>query len=201
MYSLKLAKEEQLKEEVIKSAQILFHQFGFYKTTMEDIAKSMGRGKSTLYQHFKSKEEVLEVVIMKEIDEVIEKTNQACEKAITAEDKLITFFSFSLKELKNKMILYKIMSGDKVENYVKDEKLIKRYKLKEIQSVKNILLLGINNKEFTSSLEEDLDLFAYFVVSSIRSITNDLLIENEFHNLDERLNRLLKLFFIKALKG
>jgi AcrR family transcriptional regulator len=49
VYYSKLSKEEQLREDVIQSAQQSFQQFGLHKTTMEDMAKAMGRGKSTLY--------------------------------------------------------------------------------------------------------------------------------------------------------
>ena len=53
MYSSKITKEEQLREESITAAQKLFQQYGLHKTTMEDIAKAMGRGKSTLYYYYK----------------------------------------------------------------------------------------------------------------------------------------------------
>ncbi len=42
-----LTKEAIIRGEVIATAQKLFQKFGFSKTTMEDIAKAMGRGKST----------------------------------------------------------------------------------------------------------------------------------------------------------
>ena len=85
MSSVKYSKEEQLREEVVNTAQKLFKQYGLQKTTMEDIAKSMGRGKSTLYYYYKSKEEIFEAVIMQEIDEVFERID--VRKKITDKDK------------------------------------------------------------------------------------------------------------------
>ena len=41
-------KEEIIVSEIIESAKKLFQQYGLRKTTMEDIAKSTGKGKSTL---------------------------------------------------------------------------------------------------------------------------------------------------------
>ena len=39
-------KEEIVKDDILKEAQKLFQQFGLKKTTMEDIARSMGKGKT-----------------------------------------------------------------------------------------------------------------------------------------------------------
>ena len=60
-----MEKEEIIVRETIESAKKLFQQFGLHKTTMEDIAKSAGKGKSTLYYYFKSKDEIFDKVIEK----------------------------------------------------------------------------------------------------------------------------------------
>lgn len=195
MYSLKLAKEELLREEIIKSAQLLFQQFGLHKTTMEDIAKAMGRGKSTLYYYFKSKDEVFEAVIIKEIDELFAKTKSAIEKVVSAEDKLKTYFSVSARTIKKKVNLYKIVRGELIENLSQVRELIKKYNIREISTVKEILLLGIGTEEFSLSLKEDVDLLAYSAVSAMRSLTFDLAIEEKFPNWDERLSMLIQRFY------
>lgn len=200
MYSLKLSKEEQLREEVVQAAQQLFQHYGLHKTTMEDIAKAMGRGKSTLYYYFKSKDEVFEAVIMKEIDELFSRTRSAIEKLSSAEEKLKTYFSVSVKTMKRKMNLYKIVRGELIENLTQIKELIKKYNTREIQAVKEILLLGISEEEFSLSLKEDIDLLAYAAVSAMRSLTFDLAIEDKFPNWDERLNLLISVF-IKGLKN
>ena len=37
-------KDELIREEILKVAQKLFQQYGLKKTTMEDIAKALGKG-------------------------------------------------------------------------------------------------------------------------------------------------------------
>jgi len=199
MYSSKITKEEQLREESITAAQKLFQQYGLHKTTMEDIAKAMGRGKSTLYYYYKSKEEIFDAVIMREIDEVFKKTRNAIDKVITAEDKIKVYFSISIKTAKSKVNLYKIIRGEILENLFQVNTLVKKFNTREVQTVKEMLLLGINNKEFTPSLKEDVDLLAYSAVSALRSLTVDLAIKDKFPNWDERLNILVDLL-IKGLR-
>ncbi|OYW78704.1 MAG: TetR family transcriptional regulator, partial [Sphingobacteriia bacterium 32-37-4] len=47
-----MVKEEIFKEDIIREAQKLFQAYGLKKTTMEDIAKALGKGKSTLYYYY-----------------------------------------------------------------------------------------------------------------------------------------------------
>lgn len=199
MYSLKISKEEQLREESILAAQKLFQQYGLHKTTMEDIAKAMGRGKSTLYYYYKSKDEIFDAVITKEIDELFKKTRAAVEKVTSAEEKLKAYFSVSLKTVKSKANLYKIVRGEMLENLSQLGFLIKKFNTREIQSVKEILLLGINNEEFTPTFKNDIELLAYSAVSALRSVAVDLAIEDKFPNWDERLNIVISLL-LKGLK-
>jgi AcrR family transcriptional regulator len=199
MSSVKYSKEEQLREEVVNTAQKLFKQYGLQKTTMEDIAKSMGRGKSTLYYYYKSKEEIFDAVIMQEIDEVFERTRSAVDKVALAEEKLKAYFSVTLKTVKSKANLYKIVKGEIGDNLFHVKSLIKKFNTRETQMVKEILLLGIGNEEFNQSIRDDIDLLSYSAVSAVRSLVVDLAIENKFPNWDERLNVVINIL-IKGIK-
>ena len=75
-----ITKDDIIKDEILKEAQKLFQQFGVKKTTMEDIAKAMGKGKSTLYYYYCSKEDIFDAVILKEMGEVFHCVKQAVEK-------------------------------------------------------------------------------------------------------------------------
>ena len=59
-----MRKDELVKAAILQAAETLFQRWGIAKTTMEDIAHATGKGKSTLYYYFKSKDEVLEAVAM-----------------------------------------------------------------------------------------------------------------------------------------
>ena len=55
-------KDEYRKKIVITASQI-FGRFGFRKTTMEEIARALKIGKSSIYYYFNSKEEIFEAVV------------------------------------------------------------------------------------------------------------------------------------------
>ena len=64
------------KNQVIEAARKLFHQFGFKKVSMDEIAKEAGVTKKTIYMYFGSKEELLKYFIQEEItnmEKIVEK--------------------------------------------------------------------------------------------------------------------------------
>ncbi len=54
------------KDEILNSAQSLFVRHGFRKTTVEDIARACGLGKTALYYYFKGKEDIFQQVVRRE---------------------------------------------------------------------------------------------------------------------------------------
>ena len=56
-------KDELMVREILATAKKLFAQHGLKKTTMEDIANALGKGKSTLYYYFPGKTEIFEAVV------------------------------------------------------------------------------------------------------------------------------------------
>ena len=181
-------KEEIIQNEVITTAQRLFQKYGYSKTTMEDIAKTMGRGKSTLYYYYKSKDEIFEAVIIKEADEVVHAILEATKQKITAEDKLKAYLTTSLESIKVKLNLYEAIRKELLDsedisfNQKHLTTPIMQYNTREIQVVKDILLLGLKNKEFTTSISENVDLIAYTVITALRSIAMDLALnEKDLH--------------------
>ncbi len=50
------------KEKIVSYAHDLFVDNGFYKTTIDEIAKDLQMSKKTIYKHFSSKDELVEAV-------------------------------------------------------------------------------------------------------------------------------------------
>lgn len=53
----------EIKEYIIDGADKLFCQYGFKSVTMDDIAKNLGVSKKTIYQNFKDKNELINILI------------------------------------------------------------------------------------------------------------------------------------------
>lgn len=194
-----LNKEEQIRQEVIQTARELFQQYGFYKTTIEDIARAMKKGKSTLYYYYKSKDEIFEAVVTNEITGVFNEIRDAVEKCHSAEEKLRIYFLTAVHSIHDKILLYRILKKEMGENLKTIVALRYKMDLKEVLFIKEILKYGLKTKEFVTSIEKDIDLMAFAIVSALRSITLDLVVENRFPNWDKRIT-VLSDIFIRGLK-
>ncbi len=174
-----IVKEEIFKEDIIRAAQKLFQAFGLKKTTMEDIAKSLGKGKSTLYYYYESKEEIFAEVLQKELKEVFEKTKIAVNAAITAEEKLKTFAVTRITVLGNMLNLYRLVCGDLMEQPTCSKSLFSEYAQQEKALIESILEFGIQQGEFNPVLAQEMDILTLVIVGSIRGIERELLTENQ----------------------
>ena len=65
-------KPEERKNEILDNAEKLFGTKGYSKTTINDILLAVGIAKGTFYYYFKSKEEVMDAIVMRFIDNGIE---------------------------------------------------------------------------------------------------------------------------------
>ncbi|MEX0137377.1 TetR/AcrR family transcriptional regulator [Bacillus nitratireducens] len=63
---MRIVKEyEERRKEILETAERLFITKGYTKTTVNDILKEIGIAKGTFYHYFKSKEEVMDEIIMR----------------------------------------------------------------------------------------------------------------------------------------
>ena len=185
-----ITKDDIIKDEILREAQKLFQQFGVKKTTMEDIAKAMGKGKSTLYYYYCSKEDIFDAVIQKEMDEVFHYVKQAVEKAETAEEKLKAFTLSKIKAVQKRANLYKVVKGEMQDTMRCMKHLHAEYDLQETNLVKEILIFGIKNGEFAKQIKKDLDILPSVMVSSLRGLERDLFTD-KYAKLESRMESIM----------
>ncbi|MDG1332265.1 MAG: TetR/AcrR family transcriptional regulator [Crocinitomicaceae bacterium] len=56
----------ELKVDILDKSKDLFQRFGYHKTTLTDIAKSVGKVKTAVYYYFSGKEEIFARLVEKE---------------------------------------------------------------------------------------------------------------------------------------
>ena len=67
-----MKQEVSTKTKIINAATMLFAQKGFQNTTISHIAGEVGIGESTIYEHFKNKEEILFSIPGEKVQQLIE---------------------------------------------------------------------------------------------------------------------------------
>lgn len=162
-------KDEVTKASIILAAQKVFQKWGLNKTTMEDIAEEAGKGKSTLYYYYQSKEEIFETVINNEFNQILSNAKKAIQDLASPKEKLKKYVSVSLTEIKNYAIVYPIVREEIKGNKTFIEKIRKNFEASETNFVKEILTSGVQQNEFSFS-EEELTIAAKTVVGIIYAL-------------------------------
>lgn len=78
------------KNEILDAAAILFEEKGFDNTSTNDILEAVGIARGTLYHHFKSKEDVMDSLIVRQMEQVLSAARQAAEdKSASIEERFL----------------------------------------------------------------------------------------------------------------
>jgi hypothetical protein len=166
--------EIEVKSLIVESATKFFSKFGFYKTTMDEIAKHIHKAKGVLYYYYKSKEELFNEVLKQELNSV----KIELSKIVNSDtDSLITlnrYFRSRLKLLHKAANYHETLKADFFEKYqfVKDVRddfakfehtqltsILKKGKkegylyIKNIDSTVNVLMMVVNGIEIPLFLQ------------------------------------------------
>ena len=101
------------REQISATAELLFTQKGIEQTTMDDIAKTSGYSKATLYVYFKNKEEIVAALVLNSMkllhmhicnavlssESLREKYNKLCLQLVEYQEQYPLYFKLALSEI------------------------------------------------------------------------------------------------------
>jgi AcrR family transcriptional regulator len=166
---MEMTKDILVRNEIINCAQGLFKQFGLKKTTMDEIAAACGKAKSTLYHYFKSKEEVFDEVLIKEMNSLRQLVDVEVESQQSFKDKLATYFETFHREAVNKFNLLRILKQEIKQEIVNSNRFTDIIEF-ETKYVSNMVGRGIDNGEITGIEKTDAKLFSEVLVVAFLGI-------------------------------
>lgn len=199
-------KGELLRCRILSAADCLFQKYGLNKTTMEDIARQAGKGKSTLYYYFKSKEEIFDAIIQDEKNKFFDDAQKLIASAPTARQKMEAFCKSRLLRIKELANLYEVMIGEVRDmlgsGQMADPTLKYRteHNAKEIRILKGILQFGVATKEFRFFTEKELDVMAFVLMSANHGLELDLILYNRVEDVDGKVNFLNEMMMIGIMR-
>ena len=81
---------EERKKEIVDTAKMLFYTKGYAKTKITDIIDEIGMSKGIFYYYFNSKEEVMDAIISRVIDEdVVAAKAVASDSSLSVHEKVL----------------------------------------------------------------------------------------------------------------
>ncbi len=91
----------EAKERIILEAKALFLKLGIRSVSMDEIAAQLGISKKTLYQHFKDKDELVDLVLVGQICNMQEEALKTVESASNAIEEIFNTMDMMVKHSRN----------------------------------------------------------------------------------------------------
>lgn len=173
--------KDPIREEILSGARDLFERFGFKKTTMEDIARQVGKSKSALYYYYKTKEEIFEAVILRDIATTEALVAEAVKKEESASSKFRVLFTTLLEGVKQKSNQFSVFKSELHETHFLFDSIVKKRDLYIEEMIKDILILGISQREVKMLNNAEMSLWATMTNITVKATAHKLFLEDDFN--------------------
>lgn len=185
-----MSKADRARAGILQAADSIFQRWGLAKTTMEDIARKAGKGKSTLYYYFKNKDEVLEALAHVQVARIAALAREEIAEKETAKEQLIAYVFITFREIRRTMAPYDIEREMSTHRVVID-RVLGNFDVENEKAIESILRLGFERGEFKSIGLRDVKATTRAIVAVIRSLTLNLFIDNQDKQLIDLIIELL----------
>jgi len=190
-------KKDVNRENILKIARDIFSKYGFKKTTLDDIANAVRKGKSSLYYYFNSKEDLFQAVIMKEVEILAHELEIVINRNTDPVDKLRDYILTKLATFRNLANFYHAIENDVTAVGFIDE-VKRKYEQDEIRMIKRILIEGVRKNEFEIY---DFNLAAIGITTAIKGLEMPLTAGNYGDlNLERSVDIILKIICYGIMK-
>ena len=140
--------KEEFRRKVIITAGKIFSRYGFKKTTMDEIAKALKMGKSSIYYYFESKEEIFEAVVLMEANILRNELTTAIKSVDSPIDKMKNYVFVRMKSFEKLSNYYNAIFDKNLDHFDFIEHIREKYDREELAILRLILYHGARKKVF-----------------------------------------------------
>lgn len=182
-------------DKILEEARGLFLQFGLKTVSMDDIARSVGVSKKTIYQHYKDKNAIIAKVVKTHFDrqkELIIETTTDTENCIEELYEMSKCMRMSVESV-NPAVMY-----DLERFYPKMFKIFIKFKYEFIlEHLKNTLVRGMKEGYFREDI--NVDIIATLRMAQVQFSFDPEIYPKEKFNFQEVHQQLFKHFALGLL--
>ncbi len=192
------AQNDNMRSSIIEAAKELFAKFGYKKTTMEDIAIALRKGKSSLYYYFKNKEEIFQAVIESEEKHLFSKLNEIVNTKMEPREKFTQYVITRMEtilELDNYM---KALNDEMLTNYEFLSRLKLSTEKQEAALLTKILEEGTTSNTFQV---KNIPMAAVAIATALKGMEGPLLSSYySFEDFKVQIENTLNILFFGLIK-
>lgn len=177
------------EHEIVSTAREVFSEYGYKKTTMDDVSARMNITRSALYYYYKNKDDLFYAIMENFIAEYRESVEVAVSTKKTTLEKLDVFCEYYLSYRNNFIKMFKFTDDDYFVNF----QLYKRLKKMSIE-IQNELITGILKQDKKLSNINGIEYSGYLLTHSIRGfIFNPLMLDLE--KIQKDISEMCRIFY------
>ena len=189
--------KDKHREKIIQAAGIIFSRNGFRKTTMDEIAKSLNMGKSSMYYYFKSKESILEAVVLHEANVLRSNLTTAIKSVDSPIEKMKKYVFVRMKSFENLSNYYNSIFDKDLNLFDFIETIREKHDREELAIIRLILYIGSRRNVFAI---ENSEYTALVIQTTLKGLEVPLFWKKKEVDIESRLNAILEVLFNGILK-
>jgi AcrR family transcriptional regulator len=192
-----MVNKEDFKRKIILTAGQIFSRYGFRKTTMDEIAKALKMGKSSIYYYFESKEEIFEAVVRYEANTLRNELTKAIKSVDSPVDKMKNYIYVRMKSFEKLSNYYNAIFDKNLDHFEFIEQIREKYDREELAILRLILYDGVRRDIFNV---ENSEYTALAIQTTLKGLEVPLFWKKKEVNIGNRLNAILGVLFFGIMK-
>jgi AcrR family transcriptional regulator len=184
--------KEEFRKKIIIAAGQIFSRFGFKKTTMEEVARELKIGKSSIYYYFSSKEEIFEAVVLYEANILRNELTTAIKSVESPIRKMEKYVHVRMKAFEKLSNYYNAIFDKNLDHFDFIEKIREKYDREELAILRLILYDGVRKKVFNV---ENSEYTAMAIQTTMKGLEVPLFWKKRKVDIDHRLKAILGVLF------
>jgi AcrR family transcriptional regulator len=184
--------KEEYRKTIINTARQIFSHYGFRKTTMDEIAKALNKGKSSIYYYYPGKEEIFEAVVLNEANILRNELTTAIKSVSSPIDKMKNYVFVRMKSFEKLSNYYNAIFDKNLDHYKFIEDIRKKYDREELAILRLILYDGARKNVFNVVNSE---YTAMAIQTTLKGFEVPLFWKKKEVDIESRLNAILNVLF------
>jgi len=187
---------DNTKEKILNVATRIFSRFGFYKTSMDEIARTAHKAKGSLYYHFASKEELFTEVVAQELKNLKKELAMVVtDPELDAQEKIKKYLLTRMAVLNKAANYHETLKADFFEHFEFVDHLRTDLDHWEKEQLKNIIKQGIEAGLFADQSNK-IDVLLDVFIMVLKGLEIPFFLQNKYDELsphfDDLINILIK---------
>lgn len=189
--------KDEFRKKIINTAGQIFSRYGFRKTSMDEIAKALKMGKSSIYYYFESKEAIFESVVLNEANILRSNLTTTIKAVDSPIDKMRDYVFVRMKSFEKLSNYYNAIFDKNLDHFDFIESIREKYDREELAILRLILYDGARKQVFNVTNSE---YTAMAIQTTLKGVEVPLFWKRKEENIESRLNAILDVLFYGIVK-